>query len=358
MTIWRAVTSLVVAVNTWAAAVEPEACPGSDDVALLQGAFARVRDHRKFDYDPALAKDLILFSDAAYCGGVENKKASEGAHAVQEWDCPPCREAAALAGGNLSSVKTFANKKESAFGFTGLSEGGPTGTSIVLSFRGSVDQTNTEEDLNQAPLEDFLGLGKVQPGHTKKFDSVLSQWWQQVDWLRRNHTEAKTVLVTGHSSGADLAIRGAVYLTLKTKLDVIAITFGTPQPGDASFAASLASLAPRLTLWSVANRADPVPVCGPYNPPCPQEAPFSKNLTTVGQFIWYPGDLTYGNAASAGPGGWVVCPDDTCQFDIPQKQLDIWDHNYYLGHNMWCCSAAAPPTGRFDPAACTYAFPI
>jgi hypothetical protein len=170
-------------------------------------------------YDPQLAAQLILLSDAAYCA---DSRTAAGIRAVTEWTCPPCVAAATAARGGLrlEKVRVVANTTRSTLALVGIARRPPTARiggahgrrtddgpdAVVVSLRGSVLSQNFVDDADQklVPLPGSSGdprrSGRVHRGLYASYSSLAPSLLQQVAELMRAHPSAiGEIIVTGHS---------------------------------------------------------------------------------------------------------------------------------------------------------------
>mmetsp|Transcript_3901 Transcript_3901/g.12611 ORF Transcript_3901/g.12611 Transcript_3901/m.12611 type:complete len:322 (-) Transcript_3901:57-1022(-) len=288
---------------------------------------------RTQDYDTALAKKLVLLSDAAYCGDATHG----GTEGVREWTCAPCQ-----AGASLSNISVFANSLAQTFGFAGVTAGWDEGQHIVVSFRGSVLDRNFADDADVQLVADPSGrAGRVHRGMHRSFVSVAPQMLERVRSLLAGFPDARGVLITGHSLGAAQAVLATDELAAAHPgVSVTAYTFGTPRVADLAFARRLAAT-PNLQAWAVSHRADTVPMCGILPWPCRRAREGYHQLLSS---VWYPDGL-----APVGPSGYILCGDggsegERCEDGVPPRLLNWDDHNLYLGHTMFCCDGGSHGT--------------
>jgi hypothetical protein len=260
-------------------------------------------------FDPRLAQQLILLSDAAYCG---DSRSASGTESLAGWSCPPCAAAAEL-GAEVRGITIFANNSRAAFGFTGLLRGGE----VLVSFRGSVLGPNYEDDADQALLTVPGRRGKVHRGMWDSYSSISTPMLASVRALMGAADPPTQIIVCGHSLGAGQAVYGAYDLALQyPNTTVTSYSFGTPRPGDKVFAATLNATQNLLT-FPVTHRADTVPQCGIHPAPCDELA---LGLHQIATNIWYPAGLPVPGNPS--PPDFIVCDgsgeDSRCQDSVRQ----------------------------------------
>ena len=269
-------------------------------------------------YDPVEAQRLILLSDASYCGDASHG----GTSSLVDWSCPPCRASAPL-GGKLDSITIIANATRQTLSYVGLSNADPQQHSIVVVFRGSVLQQNFIDDHDQQLLPLPNGRsGRVHRGMFSSYASIADPTLAAVDRLRKANPAIRRIVVTGHSLGAGQAVFFADDVAAaQSDATVTAYTFGTPRPGDAAFASRLNQTA-NLHIYAVVHRADTVPQCGIYSPPCDER---KLGLHQIARNVWYPDGL----AESGAP--WILCDgsgeDPQCQDSVHQELLNWDDHS-------------------------------
>lgn len=290
---------------------------------LLVAALAATA-HTK-EYSEALAKKLILLSDAAYCGD-DSHGSTKG---ITQWTCAPCLSAA-----KLSDVTVFGNATRQTFGLAGVTDGWAEGQHILVSFRGSVLNQNYIDDADTKLIANPNGrAGRIHRGFSNAYSSMSSEMLEQVGALMARYSEAKGIFVTGHSLGASEAVLAADDLSFTyPDVKVTMYSFGTPKTGDVSFAQRL-NATDNLETWAVAHRADTVPQCGIGSPPCHE----LDNYHQIARNVWYPDGLV----PKVGTSDYVICDgsgeDAHCQNSVKKSLLNWNDHNLYLGHTMYCC---------------------
>jgi len=119
---------------------------------------------------------------------------------------------------------------------------------IVVAFRGTQPLTNDPDGVIDW-LKDFLGSpvvgpspirGKVHSGFLSDTQSVLSGVIDMINNLQSNYTDPLPVIITGHSKGAAMATLCTALIVsgkLLPQIPYAVYTFGSPYPGDSTFAA-------------------------------------------------------------------------------------------------------------------------
>ena len=304
-------------------------------------------------YDSALARRLLLLSDAAYCGDDQHG----GTSSIVAFTCPAC-VAAVAAGGQVRSIATIQNATRQTMSFVGLAAEGWGAAAgppkVVVVFRGSVLKVNFADDADQA-LHLLPQGGRVHRGMYTSYSSIAAGTNAAVRTILAANPSVREIIATGHSHnlGAGQAVFSADELAaVHPSLSVVMYSFGTPRPGDLAFAQRLNKTA-NLQAWAVAHRADTVPQCGIHKTPCDER---KLGLHQIATNIWYPAGLA---GRSPGVPEYVQCDgsgqDPTCQDRVPQKLLNWNDHNRYLNHSMYCCSNNSIYTA--GKPGCSFPFP-
>ena len=285
------------------------------------------------------AHRMILYADAAYCGDAQHGSEAP----IARWSCEPCK---AVPGVRVLSVVSSPERQTLAFV---AAEGVGGAERLVAAFRGSVLPTNFADDADQVLARVPQIPGRVHRGLYGSFHSLEPAFSEAMRDAIAAHPGAP-IFVTGHSMGAAQAVYAAVALASNfTGVNVTAFGFGTPRPGDATFASGAAAL-PNLQAWAVAHRADIVPQCGIFPAPCGERALGYAQIPTN---IWFPGNLS---TPPMPPLGYRTCDgsgeDPSCQDVVPPALFNWDDHDWYLEHSMWCCAAGHLP----GPQGCAFPF--
>ena len=288
------------------------------------------------------AQRMILFADAAYCGD-----ASHGSEVpIADWTCAPCKSAA-----NVTTLGVVASAGRQTLAFV-ATDSVDNRTRIVASFRGSVLPRNFEDDRDQelVPWSGATGA-RVHRGLLASYLSLEAPFGALLRRALVMHPTAP-IVVTGHSMGAAQAVYAATAVATNfSASNVTLIGFGTPRPGDASFAAAVRSRA-NLKTWTVTHRADIVPQCGIYPAPCQERA---RGFHQIGTTSWFAEDLV---SPPLAPLDFRTCngsgEDPHCEDAVAAHALNWADHDYYLEHSMYCCAKGHQP----GPKGCPFPFPL
>ena len=177
------------------------------------------------DFSLDLARRLILYSDAAYCGDRHHG----GLSPIQNWTCAPCQS---LLDVQFDTYAIMTNVTEQTLAFVGIETDIRDGQErIILSFRGSVLDKNFVDDHDQSLVERKGFVGRVHRGMHRSYVSLQEQLFKHMRNLI-NQKSNTPVIVTGHSLGAGQAVYGAVDLAANfSSTNFTLISFGTPRPG-------------------------------------------------------------------------------------------------------------------------------
>ena len=287
------------------------------------------------------AQSAILYADATYCGDAQHGTELP----ISEWSCDPCKAAPGVV---VQKIVSSSARQTLAF-IAIVKEGNSSSPRIVASFRGSVLPQNYQDDYDQELSKWALVRGRVHRGLHASYASLEADFAAQMRVAIARHPTAP-ILVTGHSMGAAQAVYAAVAVAVNhTAANVTAIGFGTPRPGDATFANFVGSL-PNLRAWAVIHRADTVPQCGIYEAPCNEIALGYKQIATN---IWFAEDLGSPPMARL---EYRTCDgtgeDPSCEDSVAATELNWDDHDFYLEHSMFCCAAGHPA----GPDGCPFPF--
>jgi len=263
-------------------------------------------------YNEVVAKQLTLYTGAAYCCGLLGK-------GCEQWNCPIC---SILPMQNLTVIK---NASTDANGFVGYN---PLNNTIIVTFSGTNPHVIQDwiNDLDAImveytpPSNIYSCPGcQVHKGFYLAYLSIEAQVWTAVRKLHRKHWNAR-VQITGHSLGAALALHCAIDLSLNLKLATDAVyTLGQPRVGNTPFANFIDKHGP--TVWRITHARDPVP-----------HVPVSNwGFHHVNREIFYPNDTLSHRLCDGGEN--VTCSD---QYDnLTNTSLN--DHYLYLDFNYTKC---------------------
>jgi len=191
-------------------------------------------------YDEDKAKQLYMFSSAAYCHP----------ESITNWDCKPCQAIDAS-----FRAQAITNSTEQTQGLVGSGNG-----RIIVSFRGSENIPNWIDDIDMRKMPyPYSGCSgcEVHSGFYAAWASLQDQTLRLVNDEVKKQPHAK-IYVTGHSLGAAMAVLCAADLAFTHGLSIEAVyTFGDPRAGNSKFV-ELFEAASKET-WRVTHWRDPVP---------------------------------------------------------------------------------------------------
>eukprot|EP00434_Breviolum_minutum_P041366 symbB.v1.2.036798.t1/scaffold5269.1/size29147/2 len=246
----------------------------------------------------------VLYADATYCDPAK----------LRQWRCKPCSLL------HASNVEVHENQDAGSLMMTAFDEDRQV---AVLAFRGAVVIQNWNDDYDWNTTK-WWTPGVVHRGMLREYSSIREQVLATTQrWL---NAMVKEVLVTGHSSGGNLAGLGALDCA-RTGLLTRKITFGEFRYGNRAFQRFAAKkLASQLR---IIHRYDLVPrVCNSMsflNFPCDLWVHSKNELWEV-------------NSSFHMCDRWE---DPQCHNGVPEDLLSWDDHNTYLGHAMWCCAKSS-----------------
>ncbi|KAG5497695.1 hypothetical protein JKF63_03961 [Porcisia hertigi] len=286
------------------------------------------------EYDVEEALRALYFSKSTYCP----------VGSIMNWTCgSACRNASPA----FSVYNVYENVSTGNLGFSGLDH--KMGR-IVLAFRGSANKYNWLEDFDfwftpYAPATCGEKC-RVHRGFYAAYNSIRPQILLDMQAMLLSYP-FYTVLVTGHSLGAAMALLAAVEIRSRNfshtglmqnsvqlggaasddshlvSLDLY--TFGEPRVGNREFANWSASVLENGRQFRVTHARDPVP----------HVPPMCWGFTHVPQEIWYPDD-----------NDTVVYCQDTPTTEDPHcsnsfNETVPADHDFYLGLCTRCeCTPA------------------
>lgn len=213
-------------------------------------------------YNPGLAMEALQYCKASYCP----------VEALSNWSCgDACSGAHQYF--NLHAVHQ--NEKYSVLGYVGVHQ---EARRIVVAFRGTVSIVNWISNLNffmmKYPATACGPKCEVHRGFYESYLSVRDSLVADVLFLQRQYPKF-TVLVTGHSLGAALALLCAVDLStfppeklpkhssgpsLRDSLTPLELyTFGEPRVGNALMVAYVSRVLAYSKQFRVVHGRDPVP---------------------------------------------------------------------------------------------------
>lgn len=260
-------------------------------------------------YNSTIAMQGWFYSKTAFCD----------LPAIEAWTCVTC--------GNNSGVvdvTTFHNATTGAQAYTGYNMRTNT---IVVAYRGSADIQNWIFNLDffliAYPSAACPGGCEVHRGFLIVYQSISTGVLAAMHALAaKYHSRQPSILVTGHSLGAALAILSAADVSLAFKASVPAIlvyTYGEPRVGNPAWAYWMATdVLPGTIQFRVTHKADPVP----------RIPPEEFGFLHVPHEVWYNNDLA-GDT-------FTVCVDNATSEDMTncentQFAIEPQDHTLYLG---------------------------
>eukprot|EP00037_Helgoeca_nana_P033165 m.416890 g.416890 ORF g.416890 m.416890 type:complete len:352 (-) comp30158_c0_seq1:79-1134(-) len=284
------------------------------------------------EYSNTTALRMVLHSDAAYCGDDVSNGSTQP---IRAWRCQPC-ENEAFRGVKVDVVGVAQGGGRDAFAYVALQD-----DDVVVSFRGSVLELNFDDDFDfwLKPWAPAAAPGAlVHEGVARSYDSIADQVTAHLATaLGRAGPRAK-VFITGHSLGAAQATLAAVDLPAKFPEHAFELySFGALRVGNLEFVELFmrrhGGTAGLTTSWRVTHRRDLVPLIPP------------KQSGVLG-FRHVPREVWYKDPDSGGPGSldYVVCDgsgeDPRCIDSVGWGGTVDRDHNWYVGHAMWCCAGS------------------
>ncbi|KAI0358195.1 alpha/beta-hydrolase [Trametes cingulata] len=187
----------------------------------------------------------------------------------------------------------------------------------------------TDADFFLASLDATLFPGisssiEVHSGFAESHADTATSVLQAVQQTMNTHG-TNSVVTTGHSLGAAIALLDAVYLHmhLPASARISFVGYGLPRVGNQAFANFVDALAPAVSVTHINNREDIVPIL-------------------PGRFLGFA--HTSGELHIQDSGGWVACPgqdnesDECIVGDVPNIfEGDEGDHDGpYNGVTMGC----------------------
>jgi pimeloyl-ACP methyl ester carboxylesterase len=295
----------------------------------------------KTAYDPLRSMQLMLHSDAAYCGDDVSGHGSTAS--IANWSCPPCRNSA-FEGVRVELVGVAQGGGRDAFAYVAIQD-----DDVVVSFRGTVLNKDFLDDANAVlrtwpgPLRD---PALVHSGFVSSYESLVSSGvvTHLSSALRRVSPQAR-VFLTGHSLGAAQASLAAVDLPRRFPGRIFElVSFGSPMVGNRAFADQFASSPGLASSWRVTHRNDSVP----HLPP----PLIFNNYHHVEREVWYKDPDNGGNESLQ----YVICDgsgtDPLCSASVKFADRHDADHDVYLDHAMYCCEGAVASSKD-----CAFPFP-
>ena len=267
-------------------------------------------------YSEETAKYAVDFSGAAYCAGTLGGGADE-------WSCKACRQHPEVT--NVTII-TASSLTETFNGYVAFDS---STNQIVLSIAGT-DPLNIKEwidDLNffktNYDLCEEYGDSKceVHQGFLAAYDLAKEEVRVAIHEYV-NAFPTATVMVTGHSLGAALAVLAALDLQLTQGINIETVyTFGQPRIGDKNFAEFAVD---NLMEFRLTHYQDPVP----HLPP--------QKLLLVPFFHHPSTEVFYSQLNSLGD--YKVCTDPSGEDKKCSNKflldVNIFNHLDYVGFNF------------------------
>lgn len=237
---------------------------------------------------------------------------------LTNWTCPWCTFVPIPPLTNVTIFETADAGMGKIYGYVGKSN-----ESIIIAFRGSDTKSNWILDFDFV-YRDYPNVPKafVHAGFYKGYMQVASQITQVVLALQSESPEL-TVVSTGHSLGAALALLNAAGLAQAGVKNLEVWNFGQPRVGNKEFADYVDSQV--KTIYRTINQQDIVPHLPPQD----------LGYHHVAREVWFPTNYTI----------FVLCNDSgedpTCSDSVPIIDYKPQDHLTYMGYG-W---------GGLEPAA-------
>jgi len=228
---------------------------------------------------------------------------------IMNWTCSWCEFVPIPPLSNITIFETPGAGMGKIYGYVGRSN-----ESIIIAFRGSSTTSNWILDF-EFTYRDYPPVKHafVHDGFYKGYMQVAPIITPLVLKLQAQYPNL-TVVSTGHSLGAALALLNGAGLVQAGVKGVQVWDFGEPRVGNHVFSNYTNGIIP--TLWRVVNQQDIVP----HLPP--RDAGFHHVATE----IWYPTNSTT----------YVICNDSgedpKCSDSVPPNKLSIQDHLSYMGY--------------------------
>jgi predicted lipase len=212
-------------------------------------ATVAARQQSTHHFDPAIAMNGWFYSKTAFCDLTS----------IQSWTCTTCAN-----NSGVVDVTTFFDFDTGAQGYTGYNTDTNT---IVVAYRGSADIQNWIMNLDffqiEYPNSNCSGGCMVHRGFLYVYQAIQSGVMASLKNLTASYGNMEpTILVTGHSLGAAVAILSAadVALAYKSDFDVLVYTYGEPRVGNPAWALWMSTqVLPGAIQFRVTHKADPVP---------------------------------------------------------------------------------------------------
>ncbi|KAL4461570.1 hypothetical protein ABPG74_016194 [Tetrahymena malaccensis] len=253
-------------------------------------------------YDEQLAKSFMHYAATAGCGSSR----------IQDWSCSVCSY-----NKNVTDITIYSSDKFQTQAYTAYSQ---ADNQIVVAFRGSVNTRNYISDFS-------FTLVKYPQCHTKQdncrahlgflnaYKGFNNQTLQDTLKLKSKYPTA-SIVITGHSMGAAVAIFAALELKNYVHVDYI-YNFGQPRVGNKAFAEYIMNQLPQIK--RVVHDKDIVPHLPPR----------FLGFHHESQEIWYNANFTsYKECNSSGE-------DPKCMDSVIIPSIS--QHTFYLNVTMEAC---------------------
>ena len=238
-------------------------------------------------FDPLVALYAVELAAASYCPFNQ----------LTGWNCTHCAD-------TVRDTQIIGGDTQVIMGTD------PSIDSSVVSFRGSSDVANWISNFEFEKISPYENRAiKVHAGLYREY---LTYHDEIFTFLENPANRRTNVLVTGHSSGAALAMFLAYDLMLSAEWNVSVYTFGKPRIGNDVFANSIYG----ITHHRITHGNDIVPHL-------PEKI---LGFVHTSNEVWYPDDTRIGFTICAGP------EDSQCSDSCaPLSCTSIDDHLLYLG---------------------------
>lgn len=288
-----------------------EALGESVQQQLDESVAARSADQH--GYDHRLSYRLLLYSDAIYCRPRD----------VLRWDCPVCDSLPAftvsgIAGDVAEAVSTLV-------GYDAALD------AIVVSFRGTVLGSGLRDSAGHEPTAwGFSAAGLVRTSSVRRYDSHRADLHQLLATTVAMHPSAP-VYMTGHSLGGAQSLISAGDLPAAHPHTNFTVFAFAPYRQSSQEWNEAVSAQPNLqAVWRINHRYDEIP--GRHDA-WGDRSDSEWTFAGLGREVWYPND-----ADDVFLVGDESGEDPNLLNSIDPSLLNHADHDWYLGHNMWCCS--------------------
>lgn len=187
-------------------------------------------------YNETLAEHCVKLSQAAYCTS-----------SVNDWSCATCDPSVKL---------EYVVENQGSRAIQGFD---PNTNTLFTSFRGSSNIHNWIENIRIAHFAPYTNQSiKVERGFYNAYNFVKPELIENLGIMKQKY-KTKQLLITGHSSGAAMAVLMTYdILTLFTEYDIkYFVNFGSPRVGNLDFVDSYNSY--NITSYRVTHYYDMVP---------------------------------------------------------------------------------------------------